>query len=125
MEPSERLDAVWNAETEAMEGGDIDAAIDVVLAGWLAPDAPRELRDLVASLQRRAFELEAYGSPEIRDLSAVLVGLNHRMTIQPIIEHPKSLKIAPELMQYSTVKHVVFGIHDFSKAMGIQITPRN
>jgi citrate lyase subunit beta / citryl-CoA lyase len=67
---------------------------------------------------------EAYGAPEIRDLSAVLVGLNHRITIQPIIEHPKSLKIAPELMQYSTVKHVVFGIHDFSKAMGIQITPR-
>ena len=67
---------------------------------------------------------EAYGSPEIRDLSAVLVGLNHRMTIQPIIEHPKSLKIAPDLMQYATVKHVVFGIHDFSKAMGIQITPR-
>ncbi|HEX7402601.1 MAG TPA: aldolase/citrate lyase family protein [Usitatibacter sp.] len=68
---------------------------------------------------------EAYGSPEIRDLSAVLVGLNHRITIQPIIEHPKSLKIAPDLMQYSTVKHVVFGIHDFSKAMGIHITPRH
>src|SRR5262245_23182377 len=68
---------------------------------------------------------EAYGAPEIRDLSAVLVGLNHPITIQPIIEHPKSLKIEPELMQYSTVKHVVFGIHDFSKAMGIQITPRN
>ncbi len=68
---------------------------------------------------------EAYGSPEIRDLSAVLVGLNNKITIQPIIEHPKSLKIAPDLMQYSTVKHVVFGIHDFSKAMGIQITPRH
>jgi citrate lyase beta subunit len=68
---------------------------------------------------------EAYGAPEIRDLSAVLVGLNERITIQPIIEHPKSLKIAPELMQYATVKHVVFGIHDFSKAMGIHITPRN
>jgi citrate lyase beta subunit len=67
---------------------------------------------------------EAYGAPEIRDLSAVLAGLNKRITIQPIIEHPKSLKIAPELMQYSTVKHVVFGIHDFSKAMGIQITPQ-
>ena len=68
---------------------------------------------------------EAYGAPEIRDLSAVLVGLNQRLTIQPIIEHPKSLKIAPELMQYATVKHVVFGIHDFSKAMGIHITPRD
>ena len=68
---------------------------------------------------------EAYGAPEIRDLSAVLAGLSHRISIQPIIEHPKSLKIAPELMQYPTVKHVVFGIHDFSKAMGIAITPRN
>lgn len=66
---------------------------------------------------------EAYGSAEIRDLSALLAGFNHRITIQPIIEHPKSLKIAPELMQYPTVKHVVFGIHDFSKAMGIHITP--
>ena len=68
---------------------------------------------------------EAYGAPEVRDLSSFLVGLNHPITIQPIIEHPKSLKIAPELMQYSTVKHVVFGIHDFSKAMGIQITPEH
>jgi citrate lyase beta subunit len=68
---------------------------------------------------------EAYGAPEVRDLSNFLVGLNHPISIQPIIEHPKSLKIAPDLMQYSTVKHVVFGIHDFSKAMGIQITPEH
>jgi citrate lyase beta subunit len=66
---------------------------------------------------------EAYGAAEIRDLSAWLEGVNSRITIQPIIEHPKSLKLAPELMQYSTVKHVVFGIHDFSKAMAIHITP--
>ncbi len=68
---------------------------------------------------------EAYGAPEVRDLSNLLVGLNNKITIQPIIEHPKSLKIAPDLMQYSTVKHVVFGIHDFSKAMGIHITPEH
>ncbi len=68
---------------------------------------------------------EAYGSAEVRDLSSMLLGINPSITIQPIIEHPKSLKIAPELMQYNTVKHVVFGIHDFSKAMGIHITPEN
>ena len=68
---------------------------------------------------------EAYGSAEIRDLSALLAGFSHKITIQPIIEHPKSLKIAPDLMQYATVKHVVFGIHDFSKAMGIHITPEH
>jgi citrate lyase beta subunit len=38
---------------------------------------------------------EAYGAPEIRDLSAVLVGLNHRMTIQPIIEHPSRSRSRP------------------------------
>jgi citrate lyase beta subunit len=68
---------------------------------------------------------EAYGAAEVRDLSSFLLSVNPEITIQPIIEHPKSLKIAPDLMQYNTVKHVVFGIHDFSKAMGIHITPEN
>ncbi len=66
---------------------------------------------------------EVYGAAEVRDLSSLLLSVNPHITIQPIIEHPKSLKIAPDLMQYNTVKHVVFGIHDFSKAMGIHITP--
>ena len=66
---------------------------------------------------------EVYGAAEIRDLSAWLVGVNPKIEIQPIIEHPRSLKISPELMQYSTVRHVVFGIHDFSKAMAIHLTP--
>lgn len=68
---------------------------------------------------------EAYGAAEVRDLSSLLLEVNENITIQPIIEHPKSLRIAPELMQYETVEHVVFGIHDFSKAMGIHITPEN
>jgi len=66
---------------------------------------------------------EVYGAAEIRDLSSNLVDLNEKITIQPIIEHPKSLKIATDLMAFTSVKHVVFGIHDFSKAMGINITP--
>ena len=66
---------------------------------------------------------EMYGAAEIRDLSSWLVGVNPKIEIQPIIEHPRSLKIASELMKFSTVKHVVFGIHDFSKAMAIHLTP--
>lgn len=68
---------------------------------------------------------ESYGAAEVRDLSSFLISINPHITIQPIIEHPKSLKIAPDLMQYDTVKHVVFGIHDFSKALGIHITPES
>jgi citrate lyase beta subunit len=66
---------------------------------------------------------EVYGPAEIRDLSSWLVGVNDKIQIQPIIEHPRSLKIAPDLMQYESVSHVVFGIHDFSKAMAIHLTP--
>ncbi len=68
---------------------------------------------------------EVYGDAEIRDLSSWLVSIGSNITIQPIIEHPKSLKIADQLMSHSTVKHVVFGIHDFSKAMAYKITPQN
>jgi citrate lyase beta subunit len=68
---------------------------------------------------------ELYGGAEIRDLSAWLVGVNPKITIQPIFEHPKSLKLAADIMQYDTVKHVIFGIHDFSKAMAIHLTPEN
>ncbi|MFA9373082.1 HpcH/HpaI aldolase/citrate lyase family protein [Poseidonibacter sp.] len=67
---------------------------------------------------------EVYGSAEIRDLSSWLVSIGSNLTIQPIIEHPKSLQIADRLMEHSTVKHVVFGIHDFSKAMAYKITPQ-
>ncbi len=67
---------------------------------------------------------EVYGDAEIRDLSSWLVSIGSNLTIQPIIEHPKSLQIASELMSHSTVQHVVFGIHDFSKAMAYKITPQ-
>ena len=67
---------------------------------------------------------EVYGSAEIRDLSSWLISIGSNLTIQPIIEHPKSLQIADRLMEHSTVKHVVFGIHDFSKAMAYKITPQ-
>ena len=66
---------------------------------------------------------EVYGASEIKHLTNHLNKINPSITIQPIIEHPKSLKIAPDLMSFDSVKNVVFGIHDFSKAMGINITP--
>jgi pimeloyl-ACP methyl ester carboxylesterase len=68
MTPSPQLEAAWTAETEAMDRGDIDAAVDAVVTAWLAPDAPAELRELVAAMQRRAFELDPEGMlPEASD----------------------------------------------------------
>ena len=62
MEPSPQLEQAWTAESEAMNWGDIDGAVDAVVTAWLAPDAPAELRELVAAMQRRAFELDPEGT---------------------------------------------------------------
>jgi 3-oxoadipate enol-lactonase len=61
LEPSDRLRAAWADEEEAMERGDIDAAVDAVLSAWLDPSAPADLRDRVGTMQRRAFELDPRG----------------------------------------------------------------
>jgi pimeloyl-ACP methyl ester carboxylesterase len=59
VEQSPEWKAVAEAEETALEAGDIDAAVEVVLAAWTLPDAPPELRDRVATMQRRALELQA------------------------------------------------------------------
>src|SRR6201995_4108099 len=53
LEPSPRLQAVWEAE-----GAALDAAVDAIVDGWTLPDAPEALRQRVATMQRRAFELQ-------------------------------------------------------------------
>jgi pimeloyl-ACP methyl ester carboxylesterase len=58
-EPSPQLRAAWDAEESALERGDIDAAVAAVVDAWTLPDAPPALRERVATMQRRAFELQA------------------------------------------------------------------
>jgi pimeloyl-ACP methyl ester carboxylesterase len=78
LEPSPHLEAAWAAESAALERGDLDAATDAVVAAWLAPDAPEELRQAVAAMQRRAFELDPEGAmPQPAD---------------PLEEHPELLR---------------------------------
>lgn len=62
-EPSPRLEAAWQAETRAMERGDIAAAVRAVVDAWTLPDAPPELRERVADMQRRALTKQA-NAPE-------------------------------------------------------------
>jgi pimeloyl-ACP methyl ester carboxylesterase len=59
IDPSPELQAAWEAEESALESGDIDAAVSAVVEAWTLADAPAELRELVAAMQRRAFELQA------------------------------------------------------------------
>ena len=61
--PSEDLQAVWRAEVAALDGGDIDAAVEVNLRAWVdGPSRPVEavdpaVRAFVGTMQRDAFEL--------------------------------------------------------------------
>jgi 3-oxoadipate enol-lactonase len=57
--PSPRLAAAWEAEEAVLERGDLDAAVTAVVEAWTLPDSPLPLRDRVAAMQRRAFELQA------------------------------------------------------------------
>ena len=56
-DPSPQLQAVWDAEEEALERGDIEAAVVAVVDAWTLPEAPASQRELVAEMQRRAFAL--------------------------------------------------------------------
>jgi pimeloyl-ACP methyl ester carboxylesterase len=55
-DPSPELESAWAAEEAALERGDIDGAVSAVVEAWTQPGAPTELRERVASMQRRAFE---------------------------------------------------------------------
>ncbi len=65
-EPSSQLEEAWAAENAALEREDIEAAVQAVVDAWTQADAPLELRARVASMQRRAFELQAT-APDVRE----------------------------------------------------------
>jgi 3-oxoadipate enol-lactonase len=62
-EPSAQLRAVWDAEESALERGDIEAAVAVIVSAWTLPGAPVELRERVAAMQRRALEVQLAAPP--------------------------------------------------------------
>jgi 3-oxoadipate enol-lactonase len=61
---SEEMHAIWEAEEAALREDDLDTAVDVVLRTWVAGpgrelgDVDPGVRDRVAEMQRRAFELQ-------------------------------------------------------------------
>ncbi len=61
---SEELQAQWAEEEAAFEAGDLDAAVEVSLQTWVdgprrrPEDVDRAVRERVAEMQRRAYELQ-------------------------------------------------------------------
>ncbi len=56
--PFSELEAAWEAEIAALDRGDVEAAVDAVVDAWTLPDAPNSLRERVAAMQRRTYELQ-------------------------------------------------------------------
>ena len=55
---SDEVRAFGAEEEEALERGDLDAAVDANVRLWLADDVEPDVRALVADMQRKAFELQ-------------------------------------------------------------------
>ena len=58
LEPSPRLTAAFEAEESALKRGETNEAVNAVIDAWTLPDAPKRLRDRIATMQRRAYELQ-------------------------------------------------------------------
>jgi pimeloyl-ACP methyl ester carboxylesterase len=95
LDPSDELAAAWEAETAALERGDIEAAVEAVVQAWTLPTAPPELRYRVATMQRRAIDQQAH------------------LDEDSITELPDPLEQQPDaLAQISAPALVVVGEHD-------------
>jgi pimeloyl-ACP methyl ester carboxylesterase len=92
-DPSERLAAVWAAESAALERDDLDSAVEAIVNGWTLPDAPAALREHVAGMQRRALILQN-AAPNVTEAP------------DPLGEHPE------ELANITAPTLVAVGEHD-------------
>jgi pimeloyl-ACP methyl ester carboxylesterase len=68
-EPGAERIAFGAREDALIEAGDIDAAVALNVDFWLGPEADDATRDLVARMQRRAFEVQL-GAPEFEMIEA-------------------------------------------------------
>jgi pimeloyl-ACP methyl ester carboxylesterase len=58
IEPTDDLRALWAGENELLEKGDIDGATALNVRTFLGPEAGDEARELLHTMQKRAFELQ-------------------------------------------------------------------
>ncbi|HET7443503.1 MAG TPA: alpha/beta hydrolase [Solirubrobacterales bacterium] len=57
-DPSPELLAAWDAEEEALGAGDVEKAVNAVVSTWVRPEASERVRDRIATMQRRNYELK-------------------------------------------------------------------
>ncbi|MGN6253667.1 MAG: alpha/beta fold hydrolase [Solirubrobacterales bacterium] len=63
-DPSPELLVAWEAEEAAAEVGDFERAVAAVVSAWVRPGVPDEIRNRIAAMQRRNYELHAAAASE-------------------------------------------------------------
>lgn len=58
-DPSPELLAAWEAEEGALEAGDLERAVEATVASWVRPEAPAEVAERIAAMQRENYERHA------------------------------------------------------------------
>jgi 3-oxoadipate enol-lactonase len=73
LEPTAAANAFDEREEALAEAGDLDGLVELNVATWLGPDADDPTRDLLATMQRHAFEVQlaADARPEQPELESV------------------------------------------------------
>jgi 3-oxoadipate enol-lactonase len=73
LDPTADADAFDEREEALAEAGDVDGLVELNMATWLGPDADEPTRELLAEMQRHAFEVQlaADARPEQPELDSV------------------------------------------------------
>ena len=58
VEPDPALRELWAQERRLVEAGDLESATELTVRSWLGPEADDDARQLVRTMQRRAYELQ-------------------------------------------------------------------
>ncbi|WP_371407210.1 alpha/beta hydrolase [Kribbella sp. NBC_00662] len=56
--PDDNLRALWSEENELLEAGDVDGATELTVRRWIGPEADDDTRDLLRTMQRRAYDVQ-------------------------------------------------------------------
>lgn len=83
VEPTASVEAFGAAEDALLEAGDVDGATELNVRTWVGPDADDAARDLVRTMQRRAFEVQlaAVDEPDPEDVVVDLARLTMPVTV--------------------------------------------
>ncbi|MGN6577814.1 MAG: alpha/beta fold hydrolase [Nocardioides sp.] len=69
VEPDPRLRELWAEEGRLVDAGDLEGATELTVRSWLGPEVGDDARELVRTMQRRAYELQIpAGEVENREL---------------------------------------------------------